>query len=73
MNFYNDVSVSPGSRGEQVGSVKVRAIFCSLKNRLRLPIVIFFLKNRCAKLKQIVKDSLFLSPKTNYSSSLGLK
>lgn len=76
LSSYKDISVSLGGRGEQVGPVKIRAILCSLKNRFGLTIVIFFsfLKEQvCSKLKQIVKDSLFLSPKTNYSSSLGLK
>lgn len=53
LNPYKDISVSLGDGEEQVGSVKIRAIFCSLTNKFELPIVIFFLKNRCAQLRQI--------------------
>lgn len=39
---YQDISVSLGGGRGQVGSVMIRAILCSLKNRFGLPIVIFF-------------------------------
>lgn len=45
---YKGISVTLGDGGEQLGSVKIRTILCSLKKGVVLSIVIFFLKNRCA-------------------------
>lgn len=39
---YKGISVTLGDGGEQLGSVKIRTILCSLKKGVVLSIVIFF-------------------------------